>query len=104
MFLFTRAFWQYAGDRVVKSFGQAIIASNLADQAGVVSFDVLGVLTTAGIYALMSLATAMVAFPDIPLPAQDDLPEGEAEGIENQAYFEAVKADLAGSHRAEKLD
>lgn len=102
MFLFTRAFWVYAGDRVVKSFGQAILAANLNEQIGFITVDSASqILGGALVYSLLSLCTAMVAFPDVLVRDEPEEPEeGEAEGVENQRYFEDVKRDLAGSHRA----
>jgi len=61
MKIFTLEFWQYAGERAIKTFAQAAIASLGVGSAGLFAIDYLGLLSLAGGAALLSILTSIVA-------------------------------------------
>lgn len=67
MFIFSKAFWAYSLERLLKTFAQvlgaAIIVSSFTP--GEVSAWVTA-LATAGVASLVSLLTAITAYPSVP--------------------------------------
>jgi hypothetical protein len=59
--MFTRAFWEYAGERAIKTFAQTAIATLGAGSVGLFSIDWSALLSVAGGAALLSLLTSLVA-------------------------------------------
>jgi hypothetical protein len=55
MFLFTRAFWTYAGNRAVNTFTQVLLGMITSNQAGATDADWLGMLTPAAFATLLSV-------------------------------------------------
>jgi hypothetical protein len=61
MKMFSRAFWEYAGERAIKTFAQTAIATLGAGTVGLFSIDWSALLSVAGGAALLSLLTSLVA-------------------------------------------
>lgn len=59
--MFSRAFWEYAGERAIKTFAQAAIAALGAGSVGLFAIDWSALLSVAGGAALLSLLTSLVA-------------------------------------------
>ena len=61
--IWTKAFWQGASERAIKTFAQAGAAFVTADVAGLLDLNIVGLLSVAGLAALVSVFTS-VANPD----------------------------------------
>ena len=61
MKIFTIDFWQYAGERAIKTFAQAAIAAIGAGSVGLFTIDYAGMFSLAGGAALLSVLTSIVA-------------------------------------------
>jgi len=61
MKIFTLDFWQYAGERAIKTFAQAAIAAIGAGSVGLFTIDYAGMFSLAGGAALLSVLTSIVA-------------------------------------------
>jgi hypothetical protein len=61
MRMFTRKFWEYAGERAVKTFAQTAIATLGAGTVGLFAIDWSALLSVAGGAALLSLLTSLVS-------------------------------------------
>lgn len=59
MKLMTKDFWSYAGERAIKTFAQAAIASLGAGTVGLFAIDYVGLLSVAGGAALLSILTSI---------------------------------------------
>lgn len=74
LFVFTTAFWQYALERVIKTFAQAFAAAAFAGGVaqGLHEIPWLLSLSIAGGAALLSLITAVMNYARPPAPSGDD--------------------------------
>jgi len=61
MKIFTLEFWSYAGERAIKTFAQAAIASLGAGSVGLFSIDYAGLISVSAGAALLSVLTSIVA-------------------------------------------
>jgi hypothetical protein len=59
--MFTRPFWEYSGERAIKTFAQTAIATLGAGSVGLFSIDWAALLSVAGGAALLSLLTSLVS-------------------------------------------
>lgn len=59
--MFSRSFWEYAGERAIKTFAQTAIATLGAQSVGLFSIDWSALLSVSGGAALLSLLTSLVA-------------------------------------------
>lgn len=67
MYLFTKAFWAYSSDRFIKTFIQVLVAGITVSTFIPSSVDSwVSALATAGVASLVSLLTAMNAYPAVP--------------------------------------
>ena len=63
MYIFTKDFWSYSLERILKTFAQVMIAAIVADSFIPTSGDQwLQALFTAGVAAVVSLLTAITAY------------------------------------------
>ena len=60
MKLMTREFWQYAGERAIKTFAQAAIATLGGGTVGLFSIDWSGLLSVSLGAAFLSILTSIV--------------------------------------------
>ena len=60
MTMFTKAFWEYAGERAIKTFAQTAIATLGAGTVGLFLIDWATLRSVAGGAALLSLLTSVV--------------------------------------------
>jgi hypothetical protein len=58
--MFTRTFWEYAGERAIKTFAQTAIAALGAGSVGLFLIDWATMFSVAGGAALLSLLTSLV--------------------------------------------
>lgn len=65
MTLLSKAFWTYAGERVIKSFAYSLNGLLVTNGVGLIQIDWLGALSVAGLAALSSLLVALSSFKDI---------------------------------------
>ena len=65
MTLFSRAFWTYAGERIIKSFAYSLNGLLVTNGVGLINIDWAGALSVAGLAALSSLLVALSSFKDI---------------------------------------
>jgi hypothetical protein len=59
--IFTVEFWNYAGERAIKTFAQTAIASLGAGSVGLFELDYAGLFSVAGGAAFLSVLTSIVA-------------------------------------------
>lgn len=59
MFIFTRAFWSYAGERAIKTVAQAALAVIGTGAVGILSVDWQGVVSVALMAGLVSVLTSV---------------------------------------------
>lgn len=59
--LWTRRFWEAAGERAVKTFAQTLAALIVADGTGLMDTAWVAILSTAGMAALVSLLTSVAS-------------------------------------------
>lgn len=59
MFIFTRAFWSYAGERAVKTVAQAALAVIGTGAVGILNVDWQGVVSVALMAGLVSVLTSV---------------------------------------------
>lgn len=63
MYIFTKDFWSYSLERILKTFAQVMIAAIVADSfMPTVADEWLKALFTAGVAAFVSLLTAVTAY------------------------------------------
>lgn len=60
MTIFTPAFWSFAGERAVKTFAQAALATLGTGTVGLLSIDWLNLLSISGGAALLSVLTSII--------------------------------------------
>ena len=65
MTLFSRAFWTYAGERIIKSFAYSLNGLLVTNGVGLINIDWAGALSVSGLAALSSLLVALSSFKDI---------------------------------------
>ena len=65
MTLLSKAFWTYAGERVIKSFAYSLNGLLVTNGVGLIQIDWLRALSVAGLAALSSLLVALSSFKDI---------------------------------------
>jgi tRNA A37 threonylcarbamoyladenosine dehydratase len=58
--MFSMSFWQYAGERAIKTFAQAAIAFLGTGAVGLFSIDWLSLVSVAGGAAFLSVLTSVV--------------------------------------------
>jgi hypothetical protein len=58
--MFSVSFWQYAGERAIKTFAQAAIAVLGTGVVGLFSIDWVGLISVAGGAAFLSILTSVV--------------------------------------------
>ena len=61
MKMFTTNFWSYAGERAIKTFAQAAIATLGAGSVGLFAIDWAALVSVSGGAALLSLLTSVVS-------------------------------------------
>ena len=61
MKILTLEFWSYAGERAIKTFAQAAIASLGAGSVGLFGIDYAGLISVSAGAALLSVLTSIVA-------------------------------------------
>lgn len=59
MFIFTRAFWSYAGERAIKTVAQAALAVIGTGAVGILNVDWQGVVSVALMAGLVSVLTSV---------------------------------------------
>ena len=59
--MFTRKFWNYAGERAIKTFAQAAIAFLGAGTVGLFAIDWAALVSVSGGAAFLSLLTSVVS-------------------------------------------
>lgn len=57
--MFSREFWQYSGERAIKTFAQAALAYLGTGTVGVLALDWTGLFSIAGGAALLSILTSI---------------------------------------------
>lgn len=62
MKLFTRGFWSYTTERVIKTTAQSALALLSASGAGVLDVDWVNILSVTGMMALLSFLTALSSY------------------------------------------
>ena len=62
MKIFTRAFWAYASERVIKTTAQSAIALLSANGVGLLDVDWMKIVSVTGMMALLSFLTALTAY------------------------------------------
>lgn len=63
MYIFTKTFWSYAGERAIKTVAQTLVASvSVAGITGVLDVMWVAVLSTAGLAGLVSLLTSLGSY------------------------------------------
>jgi len=63
MFIFTKTFWGYAGERAIKTVAQTMVASlTVAGITGVLDVFWIAVLSTAALAGLVSLLTSLSSY------------------------------------------
>lgn len=64
MFVFTRAFWAYAGERAIKTVAQTAIAGlTVTGITGILEVAWVPVASAVGLAGLLSIFTAILAYP-----------------------------------------
>tara|TARA_R110000822_G_C14982709_1_gene458697 strand:+ start:385 stop:576 length:192 start_codon:yes stop_codon:yes gene_type:complete len=58
--MFTRQFWQYSGERAIKTFAQAAIAVLGTGAVGLFSIDWVSLVSVSGGAAFLSILTSVV--------------------------------------------
>jgi hypothetical protein len=59
--MFSKSFWEYSGERAIKTFAQAAIAFLGAGSVGLFAIDWAAMISVAGGAALLSLLTSVVS-------------------------------------------
>lgn len=62
MSIFSKAFWQYAGERAIKTAAQTAIAVLGTSSAGLFSMDLAGFASAVSGATLLSLLTSILAY------------------------------------------
>ena len=62
MFIFTRAFWSYSGERAIKTVAQAGLAAIGTGALGILSIDWLGIGSVAALAGIVSILTSVVGY------------------------------------------
>lgn len=63
MYIFTRAFWAYAGERALKTFAQTAIAGlAVTSVTGILDVAWVPLASAVGLASLLSVLTAIVAY------------------------------------------
>lgn len=60
MTIFTPAFWAFSGERAVKTFAQAALATLGTGTVGLLTIDWVNVLSISGGAALLSILTSII--------------------------------------------
>lgn len=58
--MFTLHFWNYAGERAIKTFAQAALAYLGTGAVGLFGIDFAGLISIAGLSALLSILTSVI--------------------------------------------
>jgi hypothetical protein len=61
MFIFTKAFWSYAGERAIKTVAQAALAVIGTGAVGILAVDWQGVVSVAVMAGVVSILTSITS-------------------------------------------
>lgn len=63
MFIFTRAFWKYAGERALKTIAQTAVAGlTIGSVTGILDVAWVPLLSVTGLAGALSVLTAIIAY------------------------------------------
>ena len=62
MFIFTKAFWAYSGERAVKTVAQAALAAIGTGALGILAIDWAGIGSIAALAGVVSILTSIVGY------------------------------------------
>ena len=62
MYIFTRAFWSYAGERAIKTVAQAGLAAIGTGALGILAVDWTGIGSVAALAGVVSILTSVVGY------------------------------------------
>lgn len=62
MFIFSKAFWSYSGERAVKTVAQAALAAIGTGALGILAIDWAGVGSIAALAGVVSVLTSVVGY------------------------------------------
>ena len=75
--LISKDFWDYAGERAIKTAAQVAVASIGSGTVGIIQVDFLGILSLAGGSALVSILTSIANFDKIAAGETTDTPDAQ---------------------------
>ena len=72
--LISKSFWDYAGERAIKTAAQVAVASIGSSSVGIVQVDFVGILSLAAGSALVSILTSIANFDKVAAGEGVDVP------------------------------
>lgn len=74
MFLFTRKFWAYAGERAIKTVAQTALAGlTVTGVTGILDVAWLAVASTSALSGIVSILTSAISYEDKPPYTDEDV-------------------------------